>query len=181
MLVPNGVSVFADAKASYGWGGPIEPWEFHPMLVHFPIVFLLSGVALDLYARWRRRPDLAWVVNGLIIAGVLTGVLAALTGLLAFVIVADSEAVHEYMYWHLGFQVAALALFAWPAWVGWHNWLVPLTTGPRAAGWIGAVVLTVGSAIGGYMVYHGGAGIKPALLRPAVFGDSKDGKSPSHH
>lgn len=165
MLVLNGVSVFAAAKASYGWGGPIEPWEFHPMLVHFPIVFLLSGVALDLYARWRGRPDLAWVVNGLLVAGVLTGVLAALTGLLAFVLVEDSEAVHRFMYWHLGFQVAALALFAWPAWVGWHNWLLPLTPGPRVAGWIGVILLMVGSGIGGYMVYHGGAGIEPRLLK----------------
>ena len=27
----------------------------------------------------------------------------------------------------------------------------------------------------------GGAGIEPALLRPEVFGATKDGKSPSHH
>ena len=180
MLVLNGVSVFAETKASYGWGGPIEPWEFHPMLVHFPIVFLLSGVALDLYAWWRGRPDLAWVVNGLLVAGVLTGVPAALTGLLAYFIVEDPQGVHELMTWHLGIQAAALALFAWPAWVGWRNWRVPLTTGPRVVGWIGAVLLIVGSGLGGYMVYHTGAGIKPAILRPELFEDPKDGKGQSH-
>ena len=35
--------------------GPIpKPWEFHPMLVHFPIAFLIGGVAVELFAL--RRP-----------------------------------------------------------------------------------------------------------------------------
>lgn len=169
MVVLNSVIVFAHSENGYGWGGPIEPWEFHPMLVHFPIAFLLGGVALDVYAWLRRRPELSRVVSGLLIAGVLTGVLAALTGLVAFFIVpAHTEEAHRLMYWHLGIQVAALLLFAWPAWLGWRNWQVPLTPAARVVGWVAAVLLTVGSGIGGYIVYHGGAGVAPHLLSREV-------------
>lgn len=150
------------------------------MLVHFPIAFLLSGLALDLYAWWRGRPDLAWVVNGLFVAGVLTGVLAALTGLLAFFLVpAHTDEAHQLMYWHLGIQAAALVLFAWPAWVGWRNWLLPLTTGPRVASWLATVLLMVGSGIGGYIVYHGGAGVEPTLLSQELREGHHDGKGSS--
>ncbi|MBX9625526.1 MAG: hypothetical protein K2X82_17095 [Gemmataceae bacterium] len=171
MRVPSGLAVSAHSGPGHGWGGPVEPWELHPMLVHFPIVLLLSGVGLDLYARYRGRADLAWVVNGLLVAGVLTGALAAGTGLLAFFLVpAHTGEAHRLMYWHLGVQVAALALFAWPAWVGWQNWLRPLPRGPRVAGWVAAILLTVGSGLGGYIVYHGGAGVQPALLHPGIGG-----------
>lgn len=40
--------IFAHSVAGHGWGGPIEPWEFQPTLVHFPIAFLL-GVVLCFY------------------------------------------------------------------------------------------------------------------------------------
>lgn len=42
--------ILAHEMGGHGWGGPVGPWELHPMLDHFPIAFLLGGVALDLYA-----------------------------------------------------------------------------------------------------------------------------------
>jgi hypothetical protein len=64
----------------------MEPWEFHPALVHFPIAFLLGAVIYDLYDWWRadlnaNRPRIA---TGLLLAGTLTAALAALAGLVAF-------------------------------------------------------------------------------------------------
>ena len=105
--------ILAHGEGGSGWGLPVEPWELHPMLVHFPITLLLGGVALDLYARWRGRPNLLPTVRGMLVAGVVTGVFAALAGLLAFFTVpAHTEEAHRLMYWHLGVQSAALALFA---------------------------------------------------------------------
>jgi uncharacterized membrane protein len=65
------------------WNLP-APWEIHPALVHFPIALLLCGVALDLYAWWRQRADWERIATGLLVAGVLAGVVAALSGFLAW-------------------------------------------------------------------------------------------------
>ena len=42
----------------------------------------------------------------------------------------------------------------------------------RLIGWIGAIVLLVGSWLGGFIVYHGGAGIDAELVSPNVVHDS---------
>ncbi len=163
--------VLAHSDGGHGWAGPVQPWEIHPALNHFPIAFLVAGVAVDLYAWWRGRPGLAPVAAGLLIAGVLTGVLTALAGLLAFFTVpAHTGVAHRLMYWHIGIQAASLALFAWPAWAGWRARPAPLTTPARLAGWVATVLLLLGSGIGGYLVYHGGAGVEPELLNPSIRG-----------
>ena len=142
-----------------------SPLELHPMLNHFPIAFLLGFVALDLFAWWRRRLDLAQIATGLLIAGLLMGVLTAAAGLLAFFTVqAHTEEAHVLMYWHLSVQSVALVLFGLAALLRWETWALPPTFGARLTGFIGALTLTVGSALGGYIVFHGGAGIEPELL-----------------
>jgi len=156
--------LLAQSAGGAGWGTFIEPWEFHPALTHFPIALLLGGVALDLYAWWRGSLTLLPTVRGLLIAGVLTGILAALTGFLAFFTVpAHTEEAHRLMYWHLGVQSAALVVFAWSAWA-MRRGPVAVPLAARLVGWVATVLLIVGSGLGGYIVYHGGAGVEPALL-----------------
>jgi uncharacterized membrane protein len=135
-----------------------------PALVHFPIAFLLGGVLLGLYAWWRARAALDRVATGLLIAGVALGLVTGLAGLLAMFTMPDThtEQAHDLMLWHLGLQLAAVVLFALVAWLGWRAWQTGPTVGVRLLGWVAAVVLVVGSGVGGYLVYHGGAGIEPA-------------------
>ncbi len=59
------MNILAHTEAGHGWGGPFEPWELHPILNHFPIAFLLGGLALELYAGWRGRQALLQVATGL--------------------------------------------------------------------------------------------------------------------
>ncbi len=149
--------------------GPFPPWEAHPATVHFPIAFLLGAVALDLYAWWKGRTDLARAANGLMAAGTVLGLVAVATGLLAFFTVrAHTQTAHDQMYWHLGLNAAALVLFAAvyfarrrPEGVG---------TGVRVAGLVAAGLLAGGGFLGGQIVYRGGAGVDPAILAPEVRG-----------
>ena len=163
------MTVLAHSGSGYGWGGPLEPWEIHPTLVHFPIAFLLGAVVLDIYAWLRGRPP-ARVVRGLLLVGVLTGLLTAAAGLLAFFTLpgTHTEQAHDLMYWHLGVQAAALVLFA----IAWGFWRNADGTSPpagaRLVALLGADLLLVGSALGGYIVYHGGAGIESKLMAPQL-------------
>jgi len=162
---------FAYSETGYGWGGPFEPWEIHPALNHLPIAFLLGGVVLDLYAWARGRPSLVQVATGLLIAGLVTGVLAALAGLLAFFTVpGHTQEAHRLMYWHLGIQAPSLALFIGPTWKRSRSRAAQPSMVGRLVLCLAAVLLLVGSGIGGYIVYHGGAGVDPKLLAPDVRG-----------
>ena len=90
------------------------------------------------------------MVRSLFVAGVVTGLVAARAGLLAmYPVPAHSEEAHGLMYWHLGIQATAIALFAWPA-------LAKRFDPTAVSGWVATVLLFVGSGIGGYVVYHGG-------------------------
>jgi uncharacterized membrane protein len=164
------MNFLAQAEAGYGSNNILTPWEIHPILTHFPIAFLLGAVALSLFAWWRGRVGLEQVATGLFIAGIIMGVLTALAGFLAFFMLPEShtEAAHRLMYWHLGLQAASLILFAWVAWLRWRAWDVIPSIPTQVIGWIATVVLVVGSALGGYIIYHGGAGIDAKLLKPGL-------------
>jgi len=171
------------------WSLP-PPWEIHPATVHFPIGLLLAAVALELYAWWRGRHELVGIAHGILVAGVLTGVLAASSGLLAFYTLpaTHTEEAHTIMYWHLWLQVAALVVFAAVVLVRW--WLrqgdqrfasVPAAGASRITGLVAAGLLVVGAYLGGHLVYRGAAGIDPALLSPALReGHHHDGEGHGH-
>lgn len=165
-----------------------SPWEVHPALVHFPIAFLLGGVALDLFAWWRLRrqenptevaPELRALTQfatGLLIAGVLAGVPAVLTGFIAYVTaplyVADTN-----ILWHLSVSLSSLTLFAWVAFMRWLDWASSPTFVARITGLVAAVLLAAGAALGGHLVYRGGAaGFNPGLTRPPAASSAVTGQ-----
>jgi uncharacterized membrane protein len=148
----------------------VEPWEYHPALVHFPIAFLLGAVLLDLYA-WRRG-DLASarVATGLLLSGVATAALAAAAGVLAFFTgpASHTEESGQLIWWHIGAAVTQFVLFALVALVRWRRQPAPPPTWTRVLGLIAAGVLLFAGYEGGYIVYHGGSGIEPKLLAPEL-------------
>lgn len=149
--------------------GPFPPWEAHPATVHFPIAFLFGAVALDLYAWWKGRNDLVRTATGLMAAGVVTGVVAGVTGAVAFFTVpAHTAAAHALMYWHLGLNTGTLVLFAGVALA--RRGADPPGARARVAGLLAAAVLAAGAYLGGRIVYRGGAGVDPAILAPEVRG-----------
>ena len=144
-------------------------WELHPPLVHFPIALLLSGVALDLVGWWRAKETLMRAATWMLIAGFATGVVAANFGLLAFYTVpAHTDEAHRMMYWHMGTAVASLVLFAWVVIVRWLRRSTHPSSASRVVGVIAAGILAATGYLGGYIVFHGGAGVEPALLASAL-------------
>jgi uncharacterized membrane protein len=163
------MEVFAHGDAAHLWRGWVEPWEIHPALNHFAIAFLIAAVVVDLYDWCRPGAGARHAATGLLIAGFLTGIVTALAGVLAFFTVPGHTAeAHRLMWYHMGVQGAALLLFAWPTWWRWrHASQIPIVP-VRLLSCLAALTLLVGSGIGGYLVYHGGAGIEENLLAPWV-------------
>lgn len=156
----------------------MNAWELHPMLVHFPIAFLLAGVALQLWVYWRSRWTGTDAATRLLLAGTILGWLAAGAGVLAFFTVpAHTEEGHYLMYWHLGLGMMALAMFTWLSVVCWRHRTEPVRKPHLAAGLCGALLLTITGYLGGSIVYHHGAGIDPDLLTPEIrTGHTHDGE-----
>ena len=169
--------------SSFGDNRLLTPWEIHPILVHFPVAFLLGAVVLSAYAARRARPDLEKTATALFLAGTGTGLLAGAAGLLAFFTVPDThtELAHRLMYWHLGFMVGSLLLFIAVAWVRWRNWETPPGTGTQLLMWLATAVFILGTALGGHMVYHGGAGIEEDLLKPGLHEEHHPGHGGEEH
>ncbi|MDL5054129.1 DUF2231 domain-containing protein [Oscillatoria laete-virens NRMC-F 0139] len=160
----------------------MKPWELHPALVHFPIAFLLGAIVLDLYAWVRARNELKRVVYGLLIAGVVSGVVAALAGILAyFTIPNHTQSAHDMMSRHIWLQATAVALFTVNAIIRWRNSSDEVPTAARLIGVIAASVLIWGSSIGGEMVYRAGTGIDPKALAPFDKQHSHDGEEHNRH
>jgi uncharacterized membrane protein len=148
----------------------VEPWEYHPALVHFPIAFLLGAVLLDLYAWHRGDLASARVATGLLLAGVATGALAAAAGVLAFYTgpASHTEESGKLIWWHVGAAVTQFVLFALVALVRWRKQPAQPPAWMRVVGLIAAGVLLFAGYEGGYIVYHGGSGVEPNLLAPEL-------------
>lgn len=54
--------------------------EWHPVVVHFPLVLLPLSVSLDLAAWWRQRPEWHLLAYHLLVLGILAALAAVLTG-----------------------------------------------------------------------------------------------------
>jgi glucose/arabinose dehydrogenase/uncharacterized membrane protein len=159
----------------------MSPWEIHPSLVHFPLAFLIGGVLLDMVAWFRPREGLARAATWLLVAGVVTGLGATGAGVLAFFTVpAHTEEAHGMMYWHSSFAVVSLALFSGVIFARWRRRDRRPSLWTRLAGLAAAALLSVAGYLGGYIVYHGGAGIEPRLLASTLQQGHKHGRDREH-
>jgi uncharacterized membrane protein len=142
-------------------------WEIHPASVHFPIAFLIGGVMLDLFGQ--SSETAVAMATYLLIAGLATGAIAAFAGVIAYYTVPGNHTAeaHQRVYWHIWTIVTAVVLFTVVCFVRWQH---PSVVSPliRGLGLVAVAIMVVGAYIGGKLVYHGGLGIDPAILKPAL-------------
>lgn len=137
--------------------------NIHPLLVHFPIVFLSTFFVFEIVGLLIRNNGLRQFAGGMLYLGALSAIAAAVAGLLAEETVPHGEIVHEIMEWHerAGLTVASLAvvLAGWRAVVRGH-----FAAMGQALHLLLSLVMVVclffGADLGGLMVYQFGVGVK---------------------
>lgn len=129
----------------------------HPMLIHFPVAFLLGLVGADLAYLYTDDPF--WIRVGLWLAGLgsLGGWLAAFAGLIDLVFVPRIRSLLiAWIHALLAIMTLALASF---------NWLLRYSSESGFDPWglhislLTAVLITLTSLLGGQMVYHHAVGV----------------------
>lgn len=151
-------------------------WNFHPLLVHFPIAFLVSFLLAEICGLAFRRSWLRKLAGSMLYLGAAGAVAAAAAGLIADETVPHGAAVHEIMEWHkrAGLTVAGLSviLAAWRA-VSGGRFSVMAQALHLMLGLVAVLCLFFGADLGGRMVYEYGVGVK-SLQQP-------DGHHEHHH
>ena len=117
----------------------MRTWEIHPALVHFPIAFLIGGVVLDLFGR--SSETAVATATYLLIAGLATGAIAAVAGVVAYYTVPGNHTAeaHQRVYWHIWTIVTAVVLFTVVCFVRWQH---PSVVSPLIRG-LGLVAVAI--------------------------------------
>lgn len=136
----------------------MQLYQWHPMAVHFPIVFLLAGGAVQIVGLATRRPGLHRIAAWHLWIGALS-----LWAALGLGVLAERTAPHVPLAWEmlhehreLGFWTAGLFSALALARLLWRSRLLMLQT----AVWLIAAIVLVSTAWhGGELVYRFGMGV----------------------
>ena len=136
--------------------------NIHPLIVHFPIVFLLSFFVLDVTGAIFKKQTWRESASILLYTGTLAAAVTVLAGFQAANTVAHNDVVHLVLeqHKHYGLMVTALAslLSVWRIWV--HSHLQGFTSIIHILlSAVVCVIMLLGADLGGYMVYKHGVGV----------------------
>jgi uncharacterized membrane protein len=146
----------------------MNPWELHPALVHFPLAFLLSTTALDVAAYVQERKDpgrlatrllLIRLSLWLLVAGLLVALPTALAGVLAYLTVpSHSEEAQARIGVHALLNASSVILYTVLLIRRWNRPAERASRTDIGLSLAGALLLTAGGTLGGYLVYRDGVG-----------------------
>jgi uncharacterized membrane protein len=129
----------------------------HPMLIHFPVAFLLGLVGSDLAYVYLADPF--WARVGLWLAGLgsLSGWLAGLAGFVDLVLVRHiNNLVNAWSHALLAVMTLSLASFNWllrfNEKTGFNDWCLYVSL-------MTAALISITSILGGHLVYQHGVGV----------------------
>ncbi len=132
----------------------------HPILIALPLGLLMTSLVFDARAKKRLDSTDGKVARALIGAGVLSGLVAAIPGIIDWLNVPDNSRAKSIGLVHGSGNVLALTLFA----LSWKK-RRPNETQPDtsavALSVLGAAILSLTGWLGGEMVYRLGIGVDP--------------------
>ena len=151
----------------------------HPLVVHFPIAFLLSFFLVDLIGSVFKKQHWRTVASGLLYLGTISITLAVMAGFLAASSVTHDETIHSIIEQHemLGITSLSLALIL-SLWrlltkgmvIGVANVLHLFLSA------VLFVLIILGADLGGLMVYKHGVSVEAVTIE-----ESQDFQEHSHH
>lgn len=144
--------------------------NIHPVLVHFPIAFLLGALLMEALAVLRKREDWHRAAVALLYLGTAGAVAAAASGWFAEETVDHTEASHAVMelhktimLWATGLTVSlAIVAFLGGRYLGGRSLQVFLLVGLLVV----SLMLATGADRGGQLVYQFGTGVQKSALAP---------------
>ena len=132
----------------------------HPILIALPLGLLMTSLLFDFRAKKRLDSTDGKIARALVGCGVLSGLVAAVPGLIDWLNVPQNTRAKTIGLWHGSGNVLALALFA----LSWRK-RRPNETQPDnsavALSVLGASILGITGWLGGEMVYRLGIGVDP--------------------
>lgn len=130
--------------------------RFHPVILHFPLVLLVVGSALELLRCFRDRPFLVEAVRTLYGWGAVTALLAVGSGWLLAAhehIRSDQRSILELHRW-IGLVATALAVGAWLAARAWGDAQgAKQVLGRRAVAIVTFALITITGHLGATLVW----------------------------
>jgi uncharacterized membrane protein len=140
--------------------------NIHPLLVHFPIAFLLAFFALDSVAALAKKMAWRGVASWFLYLGTVAAAFTVLAGFIAANSVPHGGNVHEVMerHEHIGLSVLALAtaLSAWRMKVGVPHGVNNGLFLSAAA--VLCLLISLGADLGGLMVYKYGVAVQAVAV-----------------
>ncbi|MBI4395033.1 MAG: DUF2231 domain-containing protein [Candidatus Omnitrophica bacterium] len=155
----------------WGFQGLQEMINYHPIFVHFPIVFFFTAIAFYFLAAIFRKEYFLIMGKTMLLLGALSTIPAASTGWQAANSVPHGGESHQILVAHqyLGFAIAGLSLLL-------SGWVLISKTGiPKAKLFFLAALLLLGALVGqqadlgGRLVFLHGVGVgKKSMIQPAA-------------
>lgn len=171
-LVENLLSSLSQQKpSSFHVLGGIEALgaNVHPLLLHFPIAFLMAYLALETYGLLFQKPTVRRFASGLLNLGGLAALVTVISGLIAGGLEPHNAIVHNIMEWReragITVTIIALSLILWRAFGGLPESPMAITLNLLLSFLMGGLLL-IGADLGGQMVYQHGVAVK-SLQSPA--------------
>ena len=123
----------------------------HPILVVFPLGLLVTGAVYDLLYRRNPKPETAKMARSLIGIGVVSGVVAAIPGVIDWLAIPQNTRAKRIGLWHAIGNVTQLSLFG-------ISWLMRRSQPEKPSG------AALNLSIGGLLIGNGAAWLGGELV-----------------